>query len=73
MIAPVRWWCGGCDEPLHLSNTLWKSPDGDYRCSVGGVPATRGGEVVHVERVMHRPVNDWVHPALRIEIEGDVA
>lgn len=65
MTAPVLWRCGACDEPLSLSNTLWKSPDGDYRCKVGGIPTHGGGEVIYVERVMHRPRSSWVHPSLR--------
>lgn len=60
-------------EPLSLSNTLWKSPDGGYRCGVGGIPITSGGEVVAVERVMHRPRSSWVHPAMRAETDGVAA
>lgn len=67
MTAPVRWWCSACDESLRLENTLWKSGDGDYRCTVGGLPTTGGGVVTYVERAMHQPANDWVHPALREE------
>jgi hypothetical protein len=69
--AAVRWWCSSCNEDLHLENTLWKSPDGDYRCKVGGYPTQGGGQVIYVERVAHRPANDWVHPALRpAEVEA---
>lgn len=67
----VRWWCHSCGEPLGLSNTLWKSPNGDYRCNVGGYPTTGGGQVSYVERVMHQPANDWIHPALREEANVD--
>lgn len=73
MTAPVRWWCGRCEQPLHLEDTLWKSLDGDYRCSVGGYPATGGGMVTYVERVMHDIRSSWVHPALRTESEENVA
>jgi hypothetical protein len=63
--VPVRFWCGRCEQPLALINTLWKSPDGDYRCAVGGIPVTEGGRVVHVEKVMHDIRSSWVHPAMR--------
>jgi hypothetical protein len=71
--APVWWWCSSCDASLHLENTLWKSENGDYRCTVGGLPTTGGGKVTHVERVMHQPANNWVHPALREESDAEPA
>lgn len=71
--AAVRFWCGRCEQPLTLSDSLWKSPNGDYRCDVGGYPTSSGGEVIYVERVMHDLSSSWVHPALRTETKEDAA
>lgn len=70
---PVRWWCSRCEQPLHLEDTLWKSPEGDYRCRVGGYPSTGGGMVTYVERTMHQVSSSWTHPDLRTEDKEESA
>lgn len=81
-MSGVAWDCSHCGQSLHLAGTLWRTEGGDPFCHAAGPDviaeqyslAGLGNGCAEVPRArMHAPRSDWVHPALRVETEEEVA